>query len=179
MLISDSDRLHFRLMNENDADLLFDLDQDAEVMRYINGGKANTMDTITSESIPRLQAFTTPEKGWGYWAITEKNSKEFVGWVLVRPVGFFSEDMQENNIEIGWRLKQSFWGKGYATEAAIAVTNELKRQPNINKLSAFAIAENQGSINIMKKLGMNFVGQELESTPYGEEEQVVTYELAC
>lgn len=177
MQVTDSERLTFRLMTEHDAELLHELDQDAEVMRYINGGKAHNLETIKTESIPRLQAFTTPDKGWGYWQITDKHTKEFIGWVLVRPVGFFDQQMQESNIEIGWRLKQKFWGKGLASEAATAITNELKQQPSVKKLSAFAIAENHGSINIMKKLGMIFVKQELESTPYGTQEQIVTYEL--
>ena len=52
--IKNSDRLSYALMTENDADLLFELDRNPEVMRYINGGTPSTCLLYTSPS-PRDQ----------------------------------------------------------------------------------------------------------------------------
>ena len=48
--IKNSDRLSYALMTENDADLLFELDRNPEVMRYINGGTPSTRDEIGMET---------------------------------------------------------------------------------------------------------------------------------
>ena len=57
MDIADSNRLCFRMITEKDVQLLFQLDQDPEVMRYINGGTATTMQAIEEVYLPRLNAY--------------------------------------------------------------------------------------------------------------------------
>ncbi|QDP02913.1 GNAT family N-acetyltransferase [Thalassotalea sp. PS06] len=176
MTITDTDRLTFRLMDENDKQLLFDLDQDPEVMRFINGGTPTSWEDIEQRFLPRLRAYRNPENGWGLWQINLKDNDAFLGWVLVRPMDFFSEQRKDNNLEIGWRLKQKYWGKGYATEAAKAIMETLAELPKVDKISAIADPDNQGSINIMKKLGMRY----LKTYTYrdgGREEDVVYYQI--
>ncbi|MEI8642571.1 GNAT family N-acetyltransferase [Pseudoalteromonas sp. Hal099] len=55
---------------------------------------------------------------------------------------------------MGWRFKQSSWGQGYATEAASALCNALKMQPEIKTLSAMALADNKASISVMQSWGL-------------------------
>lgn len=175
MQIENSERLKFRLLTEKDAELLFELDQDSEVMRHISGGKKTTWQEMEDFYIPRLNAYTVPEKGWGLWKVTIVDSNEFIGWVLVRPMNFFKDDLdltklafeknpkeevEFDNLEIGWRFIKDAWGKGYATEAATAIINELITDKTIKKISAVAMQDNIGSINIMKKLGMSFIKNE-------------------
>lgn len=157
MNIPDSDRLAYSLMNANDAELLFELDQDSEVMRFINGGKPTTRAEIDTVWIPRMKSYADPQKGWGLWKVLIQETDEFIGWILVRPMYFFTKQRNDDNLELGWRLKQKAWGKGYATEAATAVMNELAAQKVASIFSAIADEENLASIGIMKKLGMEFV----------------------
>lgn len=175
MQIEKTDRLEFELMGPDDAQLLFELDQDPEVMRYINGGKKSTMEHITDVYIPRLMSFTYAEKGWGLWKVTVTEDKKFIGWILVRPMEYFSDAPESDNIELGWRFKQSAWGKGYATEAAAQIQQAVLAQAAVNAVSAIAVEENLGSINIMKKLGMSFVKQYLHKDPMLGEVDVVYY----
>jgi RimJ/RimL family protein N-acetyltransferase len=56
--IPPSPRLAYRLMDGNDAPLLFELDQDPEVMRYLNDGKPSTREEIDAYFVPRVTAFT-------------------------------------------------------------------------------------------------------------------------
>lgn len=65
MRIYDSTRLSFRLMGQEDAQALWALDQDPEVMRFLNGGKLHNMDDITNVVMPRMAKYTNPDKGWG------------------------------------------------------------------------------------------------------------------
>ena len=192
MKINNSERLSFRLMDENDAQLLFELDQDIEVMRYINGGTKTSMDDIKNAFIPRLNKFTDPEKGWGLWQVNITDSNEYIGWILVRPMNFFNampadknaalentalENARHDNLELGWRFKQTSWGKGYATEAALAVKQALAATVNVNYFSAIADPNNQASINIMEKIGMDYVDTVLHTSSSGDLD-VVYYQCA-
>jgi len=157
MHIEDTERLCLEMMDANDADLLFELDQNPEVMRYINGGEMTTMKEIEKVMLPRLERFTNKSKGWGLWKVTVKQSHQFVGWILVRPMEFFSQAPEYDNLELGWRFKQEAWGKGYATEAALTIQQVMLKQLGVSAVSAIALEDNVGSINIMKKLGMSYV----------------------
>lgn len=168
LTVKDSARLSFRLMNQGDAQALWLLDQDPEVMKYLNGGTPNSMETINTVFIPRMLSYINVEKGWGIWQVSDKTSQEYLGWVLARPMDFFTDNPKLNDIELGWRFFKSSWGKGYATEAAIAIKEALSTQTNIDYVSALALADNIASIGVMKKIGMRFVNQFLHQDPIGD-----------
>ncbi|WP_325050523.1 GNAT family N-acetyltransferase [Pseudoalteromonas sp. T1lg75] len=176
--IPDSERLSYRQMTLDDGDLLFELDQDPAVMRYINGGKPSTREDIDNIALPRLSKYLNPEKGWGLWQVTEKTEQRFLGWILVRPYQFFSEQPQWHNLELGWRFKQISWGKGYAIEAAAAVVQALREQSEVSHFCAIAEQDNLGSVAIMKKLGMEYVRNYVHHDPLGDWD-VVYYEMAA
>ncbi len=56
--------------------------------------------------------------------------------------------------ELGYWLGQPYWGKGYATEVAIAMVSAASRA-GYEKLFARSITANQGSLNVLKKAGFN------------------------
>lgn len=164
-------------MTRNDADALFELDQDTEVMKFINGGKMTSMEDILSVSLPRLESYADETEGWGIWKVSLKTpcddfSSDYLGWVLVRPMDFFTDQPQYHNLELGWRFKRATWGKGFGTEAAKAVMEAVSADEKITTVSALAIENNHGSINIMKKLGMTFLKKEVHRDPLGDMELV-------
>ncbi|MDI4667606.1 GNAT family N-acetyltransferase [Pseudoalteromonas shioyasakiensis] len=156
MNIARTARLSFRLMDENDAELLYELDNDPEVMKHLTRGKVSTMQGIKEVFIPRLNAYRNEQKGWGLWQVNIIESNEFIGWVLVRPMGFF-EQPDFSDLEIGWRFKKMSWGKGYASEAALAIAKAVSEPEEVKSLSATALKDNLGSIKVMEKLGLKFV----------------------
>ncbi|MBL4942167.1 MAG: GNAT family N-acetyltransferase [Colwellia sp.] len=166
--IANSARLSFRLMSQDDAQAFWQLDQDPEVMRFINGGKPNSIEFINEVFIPRLQAYRDESQGWGIWQVFDKFSQEYLGWVIVRPMDFFSDNPRFNDLEIGWRFFQKSWGKGYATEAAIAIKNAFAGQADIDYVSALALEDNTASIGVMKKIGMAFVKKYNHQDPIGD-----------
>jgi len=168
MYIADSSRLSFALMTRQDAELLFELDQDPEVMKYINGGKKSTMQDIQDVFIPRLESYHNPEQGWGLWKVMLTSEQRFIGWILVRPMHFFSDHPQWHDLEVGWRFKRDSWGKGYASEAAKAVCDVLAEQAEVEKISAVAVEDNLASIGIMQKLGMQYVKTDIHKDPLGD-----------
>lgn len=160
--INNSARLKFSLMDETDAELLYQLDQDPAVMCYINGGKPSSMTDIIGRFIPRMQSYRNADKYWGVWKVTVTETEDFIGWILLRPMYFFTSHPQVNNLEIGWRFMKKSWGKGYASEAAVHFKNVIIANTKVTQLSAIAISENKASINVMKKLGMSYLKDDIE-----------------
>lgn len=156
MLINDSERLRYDFITDADADFLFELDQDPEVMRFINKGKVTPREDVDTVFLPRLAAYANRALGWGLWKVSIKaDNSPAIGWILVRPMGFFTANPEIDNIELGWRFTQASWGKGYATEAAKAVMEAIN-QSGVKQFSAIALPDNVASIAIMKKLGMTY-----------------------
>ena len=165
--IENSKRLRFEMMTDKHAELLFELDQDPEVMRFITDGKTTTRREIETKYVPRMESYTDVEKGWGIWGVWLRDSSQFAGWILVRPMHFFDAARNDDDLELGWRFKQKFWGKGIATEAALAVMKALQSS-GVRQFTAMAREENVASTSVMKKIGMSYRKTDLHKDPLGE-----------
>jgi RimJ/RimL family protein N-acetyltransferase len=155
-------------MSCDDAELLFQLDQDPQVMRFISDGKISSRETIDNILIPRMDKYRNVDRGWGLWQVNISETNEYIGWVLVRPMNFFSDVTELDNLELGWRFFRSSWGKGYASEAALHIKNELAINKEIKAFSAIADEDNLGSIGVMKNIGMKYVKSYLHKDPLFE-----------
>lgn len=176
LTIPPTDRLAFRLMGADDADLLWELDQDPEVMHFLNEGRPTPRAEIEEYFVPRMLAFTDPVTGTGLWEIDDRASGEYLGWILVREYGFQTPLHIPGNIELGWRLKRSHWGRGITTEAARAIMDVVRYNPGVSVFSAIADVDNVASIAVMKKLGMQYIDDRVHNTPKGDY-FVVYYEM--
>lgn len=177
--IPSSQRLSFQLLSEHDAALLFDVDQDEEVMRYINGGTCTSMQTIMEVMLPRMAKYRDPATGYGIWQVRRQSDNSYLGWVLIRPMGFNSATPSSDDVEIGWRFKRAHWGQGYASEAALAVAKTvLAQNQHVKYLSAIAMPANEGSIGVMRKLGMQFIKRYIHHDALGDVDAVL-YQVAA
>lgn len=164
-------------MGQDDAQALWQLDQDPEVMHFLNGGKPNSMDDINTICLPRLAKYTNKDKGWGIWQVSNKITNEYLGWVLARPMEFFTDKANTDDIELGWRFFKKSWGNGYATEAAIAIKDALIAHGSISFVSALAVEENIASTQVMKKIGMSLLRKYRHEDPLGDFD-AVHYQVA-
>lgn len=57
-------------------------------------------------------------------------------------------------VEIGWRLAPAFWGRGYATEAALAALEVGFARLGLPEIVAFTALSNLRSVALMERLGM-------------------------
>ena len=134
----------------DEADLLFQLDGDADVMKYITLGIPRTMDEVIEKSMPRILKSYQGKKDFGIFAAYLINSEKYIGWFQ------FEKDKEfEGSIEIGWRLKKQYWGNGYATEVATSLC-ELGIKMG-KTIVARAMIENLASIRVMEKAGLTIV----------------------
>ena len=55
-----------------------------------------------------------------------------------------------------------YWGKGIATEAAIACLNYGFNQLNLNRIIAMLLPDNMGSIRVLEQVGFQFEKEFME-----------------
>ena len=155
----ETSRLILRNLTNDDVDDLVILDSDREVMRFINGGIAISRSAIANDFLPYAMSYGDQYNNFGFWAIVEKSSQEFIGWIFLRPEVDFKLLQQlnfaePNAVEIGYRIRKRSWNKGYTTEAVRALIAKSFTESNISKIVAWAIAENKASTRVMQKAGM-------------------------
>ncbi len=141
-------RLRLSPFEEADFDLLFDLHSDPEVNRYLSPGPA-PMDA--DEVRRRLGDYigAHEQTGISKWKL-ETREGDFIGragfaW-LTDPDGY----------ELGYSLKRSAWGKGYASEIARGLIAWFFENMPDDYLLAFAVTEHKGSQAVMRKAGMKY-----------------------
>lgn len=142
-------RLTLRRLTEADADNLIDLDSDPEVMHYLTGGIPHTRDEIIAKVLPHYLEYYDTYADYGFWAAIERATGEFLGWFHFRPYRGAPEE-----IELGYRLKRSAWGNGYATEGCRALIEKGFTELGVNKVVADTLAANARSRRVMETLGM-------------------------
>jgi len=150
--IIETSRLYLtRLTEEEHFDDLCRLHADPEVVKYIR--PPQTADEVR-ETMIRVRKGQETNPNHGLFAVYEKESNEFVGWFLLK----FLDSTQEP--ELGYRFHKKFWGKGYATEMGVAFRDYLISQLGYSYLVAVTHQENEGSKNVLKKLGFQYLGIE-------------------
>lgn len=155
----DTQRLILRQFTQDDADSLFELDSDPEVMRFtINSGQPTDYKIIQNQILPSYFSYYKKYDGYGCWAAIEKSSKAFIGWFLFRPIihaSYFNPKLaNSNDIELGYRLRKTAWGKGYATEGSKALIAKGFLELGTQRVLAVADAANLASVRVMEKVGL-------------------------
>src|SRR5881392_2361024 len=147
-LLIETDRLLMRPLTADDLPALIRFRADEEVSRYIGGAAMQSAEAITH----RLGFYLECQERYGYGMsmISLKSAGEMIGWGGLQPL----EDSGET--EVGYGFAQAFWGRGYATEAAVAWLRYGFEQAGLERIVAVAVPENTDSRHVMEKLGMRF-----------------------
>ncbi|MBA2618292.1 MAG: GNAT family N-acetyltransferase [Rubrobacter sp.] len=175
-VLLETERLVLRRFTEADADNLFDLDGDSEVMRFLTGGKPTPRDVILNETLPRFLRAYERFEGFGVWAAIERSSGEFLGWFEFYP----PDGRGPEEAELGYRLRRSAWGKGYATEGSRALIRKGFAELGVRRVVAETMAVNAASRRVMEKAGLTYVRIFHQQWPWrieGEEHGDVEYSL--
>ena len=172
----ETERLVLRRFTENDTDLLVELDSDPEVMYFVTGGLATPSEEIENEMLPAYLGYYERYAGFGFWAAIERSSGEFAGWFHFRPE---SED-DPHQVELGYRLRRSVWGMGYATEGSRALIDKGFLELGVERVYATTMVVNVASRRVLEKAGLRYVRTFHQAWPYpieGAEHGDVEYAL--
>ena len=147
-------RLVYRLLDETDFDLFYELNSDEEVMKYAYLDKLSSREDAIESFRNILLNQNAHDKGTQYVASLE---------VTNVPIGIVDYDVVLNHFnggifEIGYFIKPLYWGQGFGTEMGKALIDYLFNNFNIHKVIASCNFNNRKSESIMVKLGMTKEG---------------------
>lgn len=153
-IFAETERLILREILPTDIEGLFELDSDPEVHKYL--GNKPVKDKKQIADIINFIRQQYIDNGIGRWAIIDKETNHFMGWTGLK---FVTKEINnhKNYHDLGYRLIQKYWGKGYATESAIASLTYGFNTLHLNEIYAAADIDNIGSNKILTKLGFNFI----------------------
>jgi RimJ/RimL family protein N-acetyltransferase len=89
----------------------------------------------------------------GHWAVRRGQDKVLLGSITLRRMPPFQEDL-----ELAWQFDPTYWGNGYATEAAQAVAG-WAFQSSAHELFAVMRPANERAVKVAQRLGMQWVGE--------------------
>jgi [ribosomal protein S5]-alanine N-acetyltransferase len=154
-IILQTSRLLLRRFTDSEADasLIYQLNKDPEVLKFLQEpvlkNKAQAHEILQKIILPQYK------KNLGRWAIHLLAGNEFIGWCGLK------HRPEKRETDLGYRLKKSAWGHGYATEAATACLSYGFSTLPLKKIVARAHVENQASIAILQKIGMKYTGENI------------------
>lgn len=169
-------RLTLRRFTSDDVENLVELDRDPDVMRFINGGRPTPRDEIEKDVLPAFLDYYERYAGFGFWAAEERSTGRFIGWFHLRP----AEDSPAGEVELGYRLRATAWGHGYATEGSRALVAKGFAELGVERVFATTMTVNVASRRVMVKAGLRFVRTFHQPWPdyiEGQEQGDVEYAL--
>jgi RimJ/RimL family protein N-acetyltransferase len=145
----ETSRLILRLPEAADAGDFLEIHQDPEVMKRITLAAPQGGITVAWRNVA-LMIGHWQIRGYGQWAVVEKESGRVIGSVgLYNPEGW-------PGVELGWLVRRSHWGFGFATEASAAALNWAWRFVEADHIISLISPDNVQSIRIARKIGEEF-----------------------
>jgi RimJ/RimL family protein N-acetyltransferase len=134
-----------------DVDALAALHGDPAVMRYIDDPVPRSV-VITGTLPAILREYGELPEGFGQFAA---EAPEFAGWFALKPAS--SVGLDPADVELGFRLLPSVWGRGLATTGARLLLHRAFAELHVPRVVATTMAVNAGSRRVLEKAGLRHV----------------------
>lgn len=175
----ETERLILRDWRDEDWQPFFRHTDTPAVMRWLGGVMGEQGHARLRERLDSYKA----QHGHNFWVIERKPdgghlSGELLGFCGLKRAN--QEGAPIGDFEIGWRLREDAWGKGYARESAAASLRAAFEQFAAPHVIALTVIENTASWGLMERLGMrrrpdlDFFSTDFD--PAGE--NVIVYSIA-
>jgi ribosomal-protein-alanine N-acetyltransferase len=152
-IFAETERLILRELLPTDRNGLFAVDSDPDVNIYLGNNPVKTIEQ--TDDIIKFIRKQYVDNGIGRWAMIEKSTNNFIGWAGLKLI----KELTNNRIDyydLGYRLNKSYWGKGFATEAAKATLKYGFNTLNLNEIYAITDSKNIASRNVIEKVGLKY-----------------------
>jgi len=148
--VAETARLILRDWDDADQARFFAVMNTPAVMRHL-GGVQSAHEWHSA--CARIRGFAR-DFGHTFWIVEDKTSRELLGFCGLKRVNAPGAGALTGTPEIGWRLRESAWGRGIAKEAAIASLDIGFARFGHRRIVAMTIPANAASHGLMKRLGM-------------------------
>ena len=149
MIVVESDRLHLRHFELDDAAFLLDLLNQPSFLQFIGDKGVRSLDDarhyILTGPVACYERF-----GFGMYLALLKENQTPIGIC-----GLLRRDCLDD-VDVGFAFLPQFWSKGYALESASAVMAYGRNALGIGRIVAVVSSDNHGSIRVLEKLGLRF-----------------------
>lgn len=147
--IIETPRLLLRNWQETDRAFFHEINSDPVVMEFFPALRSREeSDALMDRVVAMIN-----DDSFGFYALQDKDTGDTVGFT-----GLMRTDLEpfmpKGVLEIGWRLAQRYWGKGYVTEAALASLAYAFDERAEDEVVSFAVHNNHRSISVMQRIGM-------------------------
>jgi RimJ/RimL family protein N-acetyltransferase len=140
-------RLFARPFTADDLDDVFKVNSNPEVMKHI--GPVESREDA-QKYLDDCIEYYKQDPGFGKFAVCLRKTGEFVGWVILK-------NLDKTDIkEVGYRLLQKHWAKGYDTEIAEGALEYGFWEMELPKIAAVTMPDNVGSIKVLESLEFRF-----------------------
>jgi RimJ/RimL family protein N-acetyltransferase len=143
-----TDRLLLREWCESDREPFARMNADPRVMEFY---PACLSREESGASVDRMAAHFQ-RNGFGLFAAERRDDGAFVGYIGLSVPGL--ETHFTPCVEIGWRLAYEHWGRGLATEGALAALRHGFEISQLSEIVSFTVPANVRSRRVMEKIGM-------------------------
>ena len=148
----ETDRLLLRPILLSDAQSLYEIVSDKDVLNYLAGlpeytGVEMAVDYISGKLEKKYQ-----NKDFYDWAVVLKSENKMIGRISV-----YKQDDYRRMADLVWQLNANYRNKGYISEGVKAVINHLF-EIGFERIEAFADVKNKASTKVMAKVGMQYEG---------------------
>lgn len=152
MIHLETNRLILRNWKNEDLHTFIKMNSDKEIMKFFPNilTKDETINFYNKIN-DKLNTY-----GYGLYACELKSNKNFIGFI-----GFHNTTLpgiiNDNFIEIGWRINKIYWNNGFASEGALACIKHGFTNLNFQQIYSFTSKLNIPSQKVMKKIKMNYL----------------------
>ena len=147
----ESERLKFRSIKKKDVNDIFEYASDPRTSKFLMWDPHDSLEYTKKFIEIVLSNYKSGE--YNDWAIVLKDSKKMIG-----TCGLTRIDERNGVVEIGYVISPDYWGMGIATEAAKKIVKFAFDELGANRVEARFLYGNEGSLAVMKKIGMKFEG---------------------
>jgi RimJ/RimL family protein N-acetyltransferase len=154
----ETERLTLRPLEESDLDAYTEMLMEPEVRKSLRLPR-----TYSRSDAWRGMAQWRGQwelRGSGQWAVTERSSGRFVG-----RAGLHCPELPDwPGMEVGWTLHPTYWGKGYATEAAARSIAYAFEEIGVDEVFSVILPENRRSQAVARRVGLTFLDKRVLSS---------------
>lgn len=152
-IVLTTDRLNLREWEDRDLEPFSRMNADPQVMKYFPSLLTAEQTRAYFQRI--LDHHST--HGFGLLVVEGREQKEFMGYTGLSIPNFEADFMP--CVEVGWRFREEYWHKGYATEAARACLAQGFDKLGLKTIHSFTSIHNHPSEAVMRRIGMEKIGE--------------------
>ena len=149
MTVLETERLLLRHLSTEDAGFILELLNEPSFIRNIGDRGVRAIEGANAYILNGPVA-SYAKNGFGLYLVKLKETDESIGMC-----GLIKRDTLED-VDIGYAFLPRFWSKGYAVESAKAVKEYAKNTIGLKRIVAIVDPENEGSIRVLEKIGLQF-----------------------